>query len=148
MRNELEAAYRRAIYRVFLPHPPDGAPRALDLRIDEGSKALAAWLAARHAPGHWAILTACNPASARFTEAQNALRQKALAADLAALGLPFFPGENRDETGQWPMEPAFFIPGLARAEALRLAQKYGQNAFVQGLSGMPRLLWAAGLPVA
>ncbi|MDR0996503.1 MAG: DUF3293 domain-containing protein [Zoogloeaceae bacterium] len=147
--NKLWTAYRRAVYRVFLPvgsrRPGEGFKQTgtitLDLRIGHPHKGLDGWLRRYHHARRWTILTACNPASMPLDAVENAARQEALAEDLRALHLPFFPGENRDESGQWPVEPSFFISGIAKPDARRLARKYGQNAFVFGYRGEIKLFW-------
>lgn len=136
-RSELEAAYRATTYRVFLPGG------ALDLRIGECCPALEAWLAGSGLVC-WAVLTAANPGSRLLSEADNRARQSALEVALLEAGHEPYAAENVPD-GDWPVEESCFVAGLAHDEAMALAERFGQNAFVYGESGeAPRLVWGQG----
>ncbi len=142
----LELCYRATIYRVYADHG-----EVLDLRIGRHCAALEALLA-RNAclsgDGNrcWAILTACNPASRRLSEEENAHRQRLLGQTLAGLGYSTLDavnlvdvphGENDggrggDAATGWPPEAAHFVLFLPLPQAFALAEDFGQNALVYG----------------
>ncbi len=129
-------AYLDADYAV-LSDPP------FILRIGEASEALAR-LYARLGCERCACLTACNPRSRALRPAANARRMRALAAALARGGWHAIAAESRDPAGDWPAEPSLLVPGMGIPEALGLARRFGQNAFVAaGPRAVPELVWAA-----
>jgi len=128
MASPREAAYRATTYAVA-----DGAHR-LAIRIGERCAPLEALLAARGLD-EWAYLTAHNPRGLRADPAANAAAQARLEAELAAAGRPFLRGASLGDGGDWPPEPSLLVLGLARAEALALARRYGQEALVTGRCG-------------
>ena len=134
-KTELEAAFRATTYRVFLPGG------SCDLRAGVASEALRCWLETAGV-GEFAILTAHNPGAARGDEEENAARQSQLECDLLAAGFEPYAGENVAADGGWPDEETCFVPGIALAEAVALAAKYGQSAIIHGGNdGLPGILW-------
>ncbi|TXG88481.1 MAG: DUF3293 domain-containing protein [Rhodocyclaceae bacterium] len=134
-RTRLQAAYRATTYRI---HAPAGD---IDLHLDEPSPPFAALL---HSEGvaHWAILTACNPASQLQDPAANAEAQARLQQWLDARGYRWLAGESRANAGDWPQEASFAVLGLPVAAAQQCGASFGQNAIVIGDSeATPRLLW-------
>ena len=132
---DLERAYRATIYRVFLP------AGAVDLRVDAPSPALDAWLR-EEGVEEWAILTAANPGSEPLPARENAERQAKLECALLEEGFEPYAGENVADAGDWPPEESCFVPGMAVAEAVALAEQFGQNAVLCGeAGGVPRLVW-------
>ena len=113
----LEAAYRRAIYRVY-PHRRSPAD-AIDLHIGRRSAALDRLLA-QHGATTWSFLTATNPASRRLSAAENHRRTRNLAATLARRRWRHFRGEEaggptaaidcRDDSLRLWVEPPPMIP--------------------------------------
>lgn len=126
---------RAAAYRATTYAASDGSER-LAIRIGARCAALDALLAAR---GHdaWAYLTAHNPGGQAADPAANAAAQARLEAELAAAGRPFLRGASHADAGDWPPEPSVLVLGLARAEALAIARRYGQEALVAGRRGAP-----------
>ena len=112
----------------------------LTLAIGEHSAALAALLRARGADCA-AFLTAWNPRGERFTAPANADAQRALRAELAARGHAVVAGVGEDPAGHWPGEDSVLVPGLGYAEAVVLAEAFGQNALVwAGADARPQLV--------
>lgn len=132
----LEAAYRRARYRV-----DDGAG-TIELRIDVASSA-AADLLERHGVSGAALVTGCNPGSQLASATDNDRAQRALEAAVAAERLPWLPGAGLDPDGIWPEEPGLLVLGIGRCRAAALARRFGQAAFVWlGADGVPLLVWS------
>jgi hypothetical protein len=113
-----EIAFRQTTYRA---DTPDGA---VDIRIGEVPAGLP--LAC------WAFLTAFNPLPLQLTEVQNQARHQELVGVLEEVGLSFYPGEGRGDSGSWPPERSVLILGISREDALALAVRFGQVAFVYG----------------
>jgi hypothetical protein len=119
----LVRAYRDTHYRV------DGPDGAFTMRVDAPCDALAA-LMRGPATATAAFLTAFDPWSLPRPAADNLAAQRALEAELAALGCGLLQGEGRDPSGHWPPEPSVLAFGLTLEQATDLARRHGQNAFV------------------
>ena len=131
----LRAAYSATTYQVDLPSA------LLDLRIGQSSSVLRGFLEAEGATS-FAILSAHNPGSVLLGADENACRHRALEEDLRCLGNPRFSARNIPDTPEWPVEPGFFVLGPGLEAVLLLAERYGQNAIVQGgREGVPMLQW-------
>jgi len=87
--------------------------------------------------GRAAFITAANPGSARRGEAENRRLVAALRETLQAAGWLFLEGEGRDPKGHWPAEPSLLVLGIGRAEAVRVARGFAQNALVWCEPGQP-----------
>lgn len=136
--DDLERAYRRAVYRLELP-----AGR-LDLTIDQPNAALARLLHEQRVSSA-AFLTAWNPASVLTDPAANRAAQAALVAAVAELGHSMLPGVAVDPDGAWPDEDSVLVLGIDRDAARHLAQRFGQNALVWiGADAIPTLVWVDG----
>lgn len=132
LRSRLEAPYRATRYEVMGP----GGKRIL--RVDEPAGLDEALGGAEG----FALITAANPGSRLLSPGANALRQAELAGELAARGLAWWPSVAIDPAGAWPPEEGALVPGLAEAEALALARRFGQAAILHGSPGGPvRLVW-------
>jgi len=132
---DLDAAFRATTYRIFLPR------QRIDLRIATASRPLAAWLT-REGFGRWAILSAWNPGASALAAADNLHRQAQLEMALLQADFATYAAENVADAGDWPVEEACFVPGISRAEAVTLAQQFGQLALVHGdADGIPQLFW-------
>jgi hypothetical protein len=83
----------------------------------------------------WAFITAWNPMSQELPDADNAARNEQLRRDLAAYTV--HTGRGQDPVGLWPAEESFFVIGIPRATAVRLAHTYRQRAIVVGVVGVP-----------
>ncbi|HET7197079.1 MAG TPA: DUF3293 domain-containing protein, partial [Burkholderiales bacterium] len=130
---ELLEAYRATQYVVR--DPP------LVIRIGEPNAALDALLGAA---GTAAFLTAANPRSERRSEEENRRLTAALRQALDGRRLQYREGEGRDPRGAWQAEPSLLVLGIGREEALGLARRFAQNAFVWCRRGSaPELALAA-----
>jgi hypothetical protein len=139
-RQQLEAAYRATRYTV---QAPGGG---FELQVDLPSPPLAALLTSRGFR-EAAYLTACNPASAVHSAAENQARTARLALDLAASGWVVFDGQAIDPEGKWPPECSFLVLGANVAAAAGLGRRHGQNAIlVAGPEAIPRLHWLVAEP--
>ena len=131
---QLEAAYRATEYHVCLP-------QRLVLRIDQPEARLFPLLA--QTPLRCAVyLTACNPASRRLSDTENAARMRTLATRLEHKGYDFLHGTAHDPHGKWPDEASFLVLGISSADACELARDYAQNALLLiAADACPRLHW-------
>lgn len=126
----LARAYQEARYVAALP---DGEEV---LVVGQVSGALDRLLVAQGIAAA-ARLTAANPGSEReLPAAVNAAANRRLAADLDGLGAARFPCRSAGPAGEWP-EEGFLALGLARAEADRLAHRYGQKGYLWIEAGRP-----------
>jgi hypothetical protein len=126
-------AYRETHYRVLGDAP-------MTLRIDQPSAALAALHQALGVDCS-AFITAANPFSRHCDDDANARRQQTLARDIAGMGLRAMEAAGEHPSNGWPAEPSFLVPGLSRANARALGEKYQQNALVWcGADAVPRLV--------
>ena len=114
----LERAFLATTYCADMPNGP------VDIRIGEVPAGLP--LAC------WAFLTAFNPLPLQLTEIQNQARHQELVKVLEEACLAFYPGEGRGDSGSWPPERSVLILGISREDALALAVRFGQVAFVYG----------------
>lgn len=87
-----------------------------------------------------AYLTAFNPRSRAHAARDNALRQRALLALLAAEGVALLHGDSHLPGGAWPAERSVLALGLAHERALALAERCEQYAFVGLAAGEPARL--------
>jgi Protein of unknown function (DUF3293) len=77
-----------------------------------------------------AFITAHNPYSQQFNDAENAKAQASLIADVKNLGYQFIEGYGQDVAEEWPREDSILILGISESQAEALSDKYSQNAFV------------------
>ena len=120
----LVEAYCSAIYEIE-------AKSRIILKVSEYSHSLVE-LHKKHNCSTSALITACNPRSQILSDAENALRMTALAAEIEALGYAYLPAMAKDPQGRWPDEAGLWIAGLTKNEAEHIARSFEQNA----------LLWA------
>jgi hypothetical protein len=91
-----------------------------------------------------AFITAYNPRSKIYSQAQNVIWQDQLEKDLRSAGFIIINGIGHDPDKQWPGEPAFLVIGISLNDARALGQKYEQNAIVYSQQdAIPKLefLW-------
>jgi hypothetical protein len=119
----LVRAYREAIYTVN-----DGVD-AIALKVGEVSHPLAALMHV-HKVQTAAIITAYNPYSEIQPSAENERMQAALAAELKASATDCFDAIGSDPDGEWEPEASTLALGISLGEAERLADQFGQNAFI------------------
>lgn len=82
-----------------------------------------------------AFLSAANPLGRRCDEQLNVQRHAALLDALGELKAICLPAWGRDASGQWPAEQSVLALRLGPGSALRLAQRFAQNAYVEVTSG-------------
>ena len=88
-----------------------------------------------------AFLTAWNPYSQSFTEAENSVLQKKLLRELTKRSLLVIPGVGKHQHGTWAGEDSFLILGISREDACVLGQDFQQNALVWcGSDTIPQLV--------
>jgi hypothetical protein len=119
----LVRAYREAIYIV------NEGDDAIALKVGEVSPALAT-LMKLHKAHTAAILTAYNPYSEIQPSADNERMQAALVAELKATATVCFNAIGSDPEGEWEPEASTLALGISLVEAERLADRFGQNAFI------------------
>jgi hypothetical protein len=119
----LVRAYREAIYIV------NEGDDAIALKVGEVSPALAT-LMKLHKAHTAAIITAYNPYSEIQPSAENERMQAVLMAELKATATVCFDAIGSDPEGEWDPEPSTLALGISLVEAERLADQFGQNAFI------------------
>jgi hypothetical protein len=88
-----------------------------------------------------AFITAWNPYSQDFDDAQNSKLNVDLAAELTTRGLNFIDGIGQHPSGAWPGEKSFLIFGLSLESAKSLGDRYKQNGLIwSGADGVPQLI--------
>ena len=132
----LAAAYCATTYRIAAPGGP------LDLRVGAAEPALDALLESLGVSS-WAFVSAANPRSRPAAPADNERAHAALLMRVRAAGWHVLEGVGLPDAG-WAPERSLFVAGIPRAQALRLAREFGQNAIVCGAIGSPaELAWLA-----
>ena len=119
----LVRAYREAIYIV------NEGDDAIALKVGEVSHALAALMRV-HKVQTAAILTAYNPYSEIQPLAENERMQAALVAALQPKSTACFDAIGSDPEGKWEPEASTLALGISLVDAERLADQFGQNAFI------------------
>ncbi len=138
MNAALNHKYRQTDYIV-----DDDPP--LRLKIDEQNDGARILLASFNVEAA-AFLTAWNPGSEPLPVEDNYDRQSDLLADIEALRLNYFVGRGEDPVSGWT-EDSYLVLGIQPEQALELAKKYGQNAYVWvPNSGVPALVWTTDTP--
>jgi hypothetical protein len=112
----LVTAYRETEYQVT-----EG--ESFLLRVDEPCPSLLGLYRAKNVSCA-AFITACNPFSQELTDAENAVRQTELAAELKHRSLSYLQGVGQHPSGNWPGEPSFLALGLALEAAKSLGKVY------------------------
>ena len=77
-----------------------------------------------------AFITAFNPYSQQFSDAENLKAQAELIADVGKLGYQYISGYGQDVAEEWPREQSILIIGITESQAEALSDKYSQNAFI------------------
>lgn len=129
----LIAAYAATDFRVL-------SPRTFTLHVGVFSPDLKAVYAERSVASA-GVLTAWNPWSEDTDRKINDQAQQALRRRLTEAGHDPWMGLGADPEGRWPGEESWFVPGIARAEAISLGKAFRQNAVVwAGHDAIPRLI--------
>jgi hypothetical protein len=81
----------------------------------------------------WAFITAWNPLPEILSFEENVERNNVLKEELLSLGYVCHLGKGVSSDGQW-QEESFFIENIDKLVALAISNKYGQLAFVHGVS--------------
>ena len=119
-------AYQNTSYLVFDPpfcirigqyHPP----------LDE--------CLTKHQVKSWIYITAFNPQSQMQSTEVNEGAQAKLEQRLSQLGLLFFSGHSTADAKDWPPEPSFLVLGATKEIGVKLADEFGQLAFLCGELG-------------
>lgn len=77
-----------------------------------------------------AIITAWNPRSQLFDQAENERRNYCFYKELEQAGYSVLRALGKGTDNKWPAEESFFIPGINQATAEKYAEKYEQNAYI------------------
>ena len=135
----LAAAFARATYRIATPGG------AVVRRAGVPDAAADAALRAAGCGRHWHVVTPCNPRAERLTDAANAARLAAFAADIAAAGWRHVDSCNSGDDPRWD-EPGLCIFDAPDDEVDALARRHGQLALLRGVLGAaPALVWLTPL---
>lgn len=118
----LREAYERTLYVAM-----DGK-REVVARIGRTNPEIDRLIEARGA-AELVFITAWNPRSAKASDVENAAAAKRLKDILADEDLDWLPHEGRAPDGDWA-EKGFAVFDLPPADALALAEMFGQNAIV------------------
>jgi len=116
--------YYSTDYRVN-PKGGDG----FTLRIGEPSPPADMFLSS-HDTKSGLFITAFNPFSKQVSDAENEQAMAELAKELQQRELLFVDAEGADEKGEWPPEPSYFVAMDSFIDAVLLANRFKQNAFV------------------
>jgi hypothetical protein len=127
---ELEEAYRRTIYRVFV------RGEVIELRVGKRSVRLEVILR-DCGQDHWVLITAFNPRSNSISLEENLRRDKGLEAELVESGYETLRTKAIDPKGTWPDEWGFLVIGMKTFEGQAIARKFDQNAILTGKVGHP-----------
>ncbi len=88
----------------------------------------------------WAFLTPCNPGSRVLTLQENEIRILSFIPEI--LKYRNWKGFGEDPEGKWAPESSFLVVGISLQDALDLAKRYGQFAFLYGrYQGPASLVW-------
>lgn len=86
------------------------------------------------------FLTAYNPYSRELSRAENETRQTELISILKENGYKFFYGYGQGDNADWMLEPSVLVLGIDFNNALEIARKFEQNAFMFSEKGKAPLL--------
>jgi Protein of unknown function (DUF3293) len=86
------------------------------------------------------LITAANPRSAAFSDAENDARNLQMSREIEARGWHFEASLGRSPSGDW-CEPGFLIWDAPLEDVLELGRGFGQNAIVYGEDGRIALAW-------
>ena len=121
LENELIVAYTNTNYKVFNPK--------FVIKVGQTNPELNKLLE-ETGNVHWAYITAFNPYSKELSLKENLLRQEELLAIVKKHDI--YIGHGVDEKEIWEPENSVLIIGITATEAIKLGNKYEQNAIVLG----------------
>lgn len=119
---QLEKSYLETIYSVLINgirvdvNIGEAVPTVINDLLDNNKSAV--------------ILTAFNPRSQTFSLHENKSRNNILRAFLVKNNDLIFDAVGQGSDSSWPAEESFFIIGISKEEAEKLAVEYGQYAYV------------------
>jgi len=128
--NSLIEAYQNTKYKIF----------ELDLTIEIGkfNKEIDVLLQKNNS-NEWAFITAYNPYSKVVSDEENNIRHDELKE--LTKSYKTFEGHGVGEDPTWEPELSLFIIGISKKDAIRIGNKYEQNAIVYGQTNQaPQLL--------
>ena len=88
----------------------------------------------------FALITAANPRSEAWSEADNAERNQRMQLEIVAKGWAFEESVGSSENGDW-REQGFLIWDAPLDEVVKIGREYGQNAICYGYAGRVALVW-------
>jgi hypothetical protein len=106
---------------------------ATEFPLLKGLKRLRSAMKGAGSTERFAILTAENAGGRSMSAAENAVRNRALVAELKKRGYEPTPAAGRykdTQTGEILQENSFIVPGLGEREAKLLGKRYGQNSII------------------
>jgi hypothetical protein len=104
----------------------------LNVRIGESNKKLNSYLNKKNY-NSWVFITASNPMSiVQLSDAINTQRNIKLKNQIINNAWPFLHGQGVPDKGNWRSEESFMIFNISKNEAIKLAKKFDQRAFVFG----------------
>ena len=121
---KLEKHYLETTYCVFIDE------QQYDIKISEPVPSSIKEIINQTKEKSAAILTAWNPKSQLMSLQQNKKRNIELKETLQKNNYSFLNALGQGDDMFWPAEESFFIAGLTKQEAEKLAVDYGQNAYV------------------
>lgn len=134
MKPELFEAYKNTTYRV---HSPLGE---VDIKIG-AMNPLLQQLLLNYNTADWAFITAWNPCSLQQKMEVNISSNNQLEDYLLANHYVFFKGLGLGDDGSWEPEASFMVLNILKEDAIKLGEKFKQNAIVVGVIGkMPELI--------
>ena len=121
-KNELERHYLDTTYSVFVDEEQydikigNPLPSVIKKLLDKEKSAV--------------ILTACNPRSQPLSSQENKAHNNKLYSNLKNNKYIIYKALGQGDDASWPAEESFFIIGLNKADAEKIAVEYGQYAYV------------------
>jgi hypothetical protein len=88
----------------------------------------------------FSLMTAANPRSEPFSDADNDARNLEMQAVMESKGWSLEPSEGVSPAGEW-REPGFLIWDAPLEKVLQVGRNFGQNAVVYGTDGRIALAW-------
>ncbi len=88
----------------------------------------------------FSLITAANPRSEAWSEADNALRNEAMWLEIASKGWAFEESVGSSPSGDW-REQGYLIWDASLDEVVEIGRRYKQNAICHGEAGRVALVW-------
>lgn len=123
-----EQLLRAYLYTTYFVETDDGP---IEIRIGMRNPKIDALLKKLNTE-EWAFITAFNPKSEKATDEENSKMHRQLANEVIRSGWRYYEGEGKGNEDHWEAERSLFIVGITKGDALALAKKFSQYAFVYG----------------